>query len=111
RFGPSSDVYALAATLYHLVTGRMPPSAADRAIDDALLPPHTLNRGVNPQVSEVIVRGLAVRMEARPQTMAAFAALLRAARNAKSGTGGSAPHSSPPKAGPASHSTTPITGA
>ncbi|HEY7295711.1 MAG TPA: serine/threonine-protein kinase, partial [Dehalococcoidia bacterium] len=34
RFGPSSDVYALAATFYHLLTGCMPLSAADRAVQD-----------------------------------------------------------------------------
>ncbi|MHB8573710.1 MAG: serine/threonine-protein kinase [Dehalococcoidia bacterium] len=84
RFGPSSDVYALAATLYHLIAGSMPASAADRAIDETLRPPHELVRAVPVAVSAVILHGLAVRMEDRPQTMAAFAAELRAARSVQS---------------------------
>src|SRR5579885_1725284 len=80
RFGPTSDVYALAATLYHLLTGQMPPSAADRVAQDTLEPPASLNRAVPEAVSAAVVHGLAVRMDERPQTMAAFAADLRAAR-------------------------------
>jgi serine/threonine protein kinase len=77
RFGPASDVYALAATLYHLVMGRMPPSAADRVVSDTLQPPHALDPAIPEEVSEAVVRGLALRMDDRPQTMAAFAQLLR----------------------------------
>src|SRR5581483_1333123 len=86
RFGPTSDIYALAATLYHLLTGQMPPSAADRAVQDTLEPPSSLNHTVSEPVSAAVVHGLAVRMDERPQTMAAFAAELRAAR-AQHGSG------------------------
>src|SRR5581483_8488050 len=59
RFGPASDVYALTATLYHLLTGRMPPSAADRVIDDALTAPHELVPAVSAAISAVVLHGLA----------------------------------------------------
>ncbi len=84
RFGPTSDVYALAATMYHLITGQMPPSAADRAANETLQPPRTINQDVPELVSEAIVQALAVRMEDRPQTMAAFASGLRSARTVRS---------------------------
>src|SRR5581483_12107646 len=87
RFGPTSDIYALAATLYHLLTGQMPPSAADRAVQDTLEPPSSLNHTVSEPVSAAVVHGLAVRMDERPQTMAAFAAELRAAQAQRGGTG------------------------
>ncbi len=85
RFGPASDIYALAATLYHLLTGQMPLSAADRAVQDTLDEPRSLNRAVSPSLSTAVVHALAVRMDDRPQTMAAFAAELRAARAQPSG--------------------------
>jgi len=96
RFGPTSDVYALAATLYHLLTGRMPPSAADRAVSDTLEPPAKLNPAVSEALSDAVVKGLAVRMEDRPQTMAAFAQLLRESRRAPKRQSTQPPAAPPP---------------
>src|SRR5579875_502510 len=79
RFGPASDVYALAATLYHLLTGRMPPAAADRALQETLIPPRDLNPDVPPALSDAVVAALAVHMDARPQSMAQLARSLREA--------------------------------
>src|SRR5579859_2905257 len=104
RFGPASDIYALAATLYHLLCGQMPLSAADRAVNDTLAAPHALNPDVSPALSDAVVHALAVRMDERPQTMAAFAAELRAARTPAdaggSGSGARSPAaaSAPPQA-------------
>ena len=36
--GPWTDIYGLSATLYHAITGRTPPSAFDRMLDDAYEP-------------------------------------------------------------------------
>jgi serine/threonine protein kinase len=79
RFGPYTDVYALAATLYHLLTGHMPTDATDRATGAVLSSPRELNARVSPAVSEAVMWGMEIRIDRRPQTAAAFVEALRAA--------------------------------
>lgn len=38
KIGPWSDIYALGATIYKAITGQSPPKAADRIMDDPLVP-------------------------------------------------------------------------
>lgn len=69
--GPYTDVYALAATLYELLTGVVPTNAADRAAYNAqLVPPQQHNAHISDRVNKGVLRGLALRGEHRPQTMA-----------------------------------------
>lgn len=68
--GPYTDVYALAATLYELLTGELPPDAADRkAFNAKLIPPREHNALISSTVNRAIMRGLAVEKEERPQTV------------------------------------------
>ena len=46
--GPWTDIYACAATLYTLVTGRIPPDALEREKDDSLPAPQTVRSGLSP---------------------------------------------------------------
>ena len=54
-----SDIYALSATLYHLVTGQFPVDALTRSIDnlegksDPLLPPNKFNSNIPPEFSNI----------------------------------------------------------
>jgi serine/threonine protein kinase/lipoprotein NlpI len=63
RFGAYTDVYALAATLYHLLTGTPPLPANYRQLNYPLSPPSSLN----PQVSKVIDAGIMWALELQPQ--------------------------------------------
>jgi formylglycine-generating enzyme required for sulfatase activity/tRNA A-37 threonylcarbamoyl transferase component Bud32 len=69
--GPYSDVYALAATCYHLLTAQVPIPANFRSYVDMPAPQH-FNTTVSDRVNEAILRGMAHDPAARPQTIAAF---------------------------------------
>ncbi len=67
--GPHTDVYALSATIYMLITGRTPGNAVDRIVDDHLLPPSVYGAKISPAQEAVLMRGLAVRVEDRIKSM------------------------------------------
>ncbi len=82
---PRSDLYALSATVYHLLTLKLPADALAR-IDalfnrapDPLKPIHELNAEVPPAVSDVFMQGLAISVSDRPESAAAFRVALQAA--------------------------------
>lgn len=76
RFGPSTDVYGLAATLYRLATGRVPVSALERDGGAALAAPRSLNPELSRSVSDAILDGLELEPSHRPQDIDAFLARL-----------------------------------
>ena len=61
---PRADIYALGATLHHLITGRLP---AERPFQ--FPPAHTLNPTVPPALSELLDWCLAIEPNSRPQSM------------------------------------------
>lgn len=80
-----SDLYALAATLHHLLTASTPTDALSRSEDLASGKPdpqrsaHALNRLIPTSISDVLLRTLAMNPSERPDSVAAFRAALHAA--------------------------------
>jgi serine/threonine protein kinase len=75
--GPWTDIYGLAATLYFAVTGAPPPNAIDRMMDDLLQPLERGGRaGFAPGLLAAIDAGLTLSARERPQSIAAWRAML-----------------------------------
>ncbi len=97
---PRSDVYAAAATLYHLCTGTAPAPALARVNavigrrPDPLRPAHEVNPQVPRSIANVLTRGLALHPDDRPADAADMLQLL--------GEAGSIPSAAPTEPGIAS---------
>ena len=72
--GPWTDVYAVAAVLYRMVTGSTPVPANERMADDDLPPASAF--GVSAALSATLSRALALKPDGRPQSAAAMQAAL-----------------------------------
>lgn len=79
---PRSDLYSLAATLYHLLTGVPPTDALTRAMsvlneqDDPLRPANLVNPQIPFGVSEVLRKAMALNANHRPASAAIMRQLL-----------------------------------
>jgi serine/threonine protein kinase len=72
RLGPWTDIYALGATFYRSITGKIPPDALDRLAEDDLTPPGTLGVQLPAGAQSALMKALAVRAVDRFQNIAAF---------------------------------------
>jgi serine/threonine protein kinase len=75
--GAWTDIYGLAATFYHALTGQKPPDAMDRAVHDTYEPLGlAIGRGIPDALAAGIDSGLAYRFNGRPQTIAEWRRIL-----------------------------------
>lgn len=75
--GPWTDIYALAATLYHGITGAPPPNAIERMLGDRMVAAVDAGqRRCPPAFLAAIDAALALKPEDRPQTIAAWRRML-----------------------------------
>ena len=76
RQGTWTDVYALGATFYRVITGITPSAALDRMEDDDLAAPSALGVEIEPGAERALMRALSVQGADRPPTIAEFSAAL-----------------------------------
>ncbi len=75
KFAAYTDVYALAATLYTLLTAEIPLPAPFRKYEQ-LPPPKQHNSKISDRVNNAILKGMALEPQERPQSVREFRELL-----------------------------------
>lgn len=84
---PRSDLYALAATMYYLLSGSLPDDAISRAATkqkegmDPLRPVHKINPHVSSAINAVLQQALDLDVDKRPASATEMRADLQGARN------------------------------
>lgn len=80
-----SDIYSLGATLYHLITARLPVDALERSIEilegrpDPLRAPNKIDPTIPPEISDVLVKAMEIKREYRFDSSAIMRQVLRTA--------------------------------
>ena len=74
--GPWTDIYSLCVTMYFALSGKLPPMASERRLQDEAVPIRALCPELPQQVADAITCGMAVRAEARCQSAAQLRRLL-----------------------------------
>lgn len=83
--GPYTDIYALCATLYYCITGKVPPASPERLTatfdnqPDPLIPPSALGAPISAEQEQILMWGLSLQPSVRPQSMAVLASRLEKA--------------------------------
>jgi serine/threonine protein kinase len=86
--GTYTDIYALGATMYFLLTGEKPLAATDRHLE-SLIPPHIINSSVSSQLSSAVMMAMEMKPEDRFQDVGELRDVLNLLHDNKnlSGTG------------------------
>lgn len=63
--GPWTDVYGLSATIYYCLTGKTPPQALDRLMDDEIILPRRLGVDLTEKQEMALLRGMGIKQHQR----------------------------------------------
>ncbi|KJU87026.1 TPR repeat-containing serine/threonine protein kinase [Candidatus Magnetobacterium bavaricum] len=67
--GPWTDIYAVGATFYYILSGVLPTDAASRKSNVKLVPLRQLVPSISPYLDNIIAKAMAVEPTMRPQTV------------------------------------------
>jgi len=76
--GPWTDIYAVAATIYQLITGIMPPESLSRFTEDTIILPSQLGMKVDSYQEQALLKAMAVRDKNRYEAVEEFQEVLLA---------------------------------
>ena len=66
---PATDIYALCASMYELLTGELPAPATERFTSETLIPPRNLDPQIDPLLEQIILKGMNMKVQDRFQTV------------------------------------------
>jgi len=93
-----SDIYALGATIFHLLTGQTPPDSLSRAVNSAMLtPPRQVNPEISPQMEQVVLKAVEIPTERRYQNVSELSSALLSTKSASSTAAGAPGKEKPPE--------------
>lgn len=70
--GPWTDVYALAATIYYCLTGKVPPQSIDRLSGEQMILPRELGVNITERQQRALLRAMELKISGRFQTVEQF---------------------------------------
>lgn len=70
--GPWTDIYALAAVMYHMLTGKVPPESVDRALEDEMPIPSKQGVAITQAEENALLNAMNVYQNDRTKTAAEF---------------------------------------
>lgn len=79
--GPYTDIYAVGATLYFMLTGEKPEESTDRVQEDHLIPPHELDPNIPLPLSNTVLRAMALKETVRFKDADEFLSVLSSKGN------------------------------
>ena len=77
RQGPWTDIYAVGAMFYRAITGKMPEESVNRMVQDNVVPPHEIKPEISENLSNSIMRAMALNQELRFRNVDQFKDAIR----------------------------------